>query len=507
MSHRKIYQNTIAQILGKLATAIISIFLIKILTNYLDVAGYGLYSKVYNYLSIFAVIADLGLYTITVREIAEQKENEKKIESILWNVLTLRTIMGIIIIILSSSLAFFLPGYDSLMARIGILVTGVFTLFGLINSSIMSYLQATLQTEKSAIANTGGKLLTLWLIVLFATTIAPIESSTEITRYTLVMIAWLLWNIAMTTYTYSYARKLVQIRFHYDTAYIREIIQKSLPYWIALFLNVIFFKVDVLILSFMESREVADISIALYSVPMKIVEVGMMYGTIFLNSLLPELTTNLKKNDQVENPEYLNILDWKMTQSVDLIEKWYKILLFFWVGISAFLYSFPKEILTIISSEKYISTTSMWYSSVDALMIVSWIFTLYFLSSLATYIMIARSDEKKMIYINLFIALCNIGGNILLIPYYSFYGAAIATLVSQVFLLILTSWQVKSIIAWKKLSIFSCYIILLAILCIIMSNFLTWGIANILILGCTIFSIVYWGWIIYYIKYINNKSI
>jgi O-antigen/teichoic acid export membrane protein len=70
MPTKKIYTNTIAQIVSKILTAIISIAMIKILTNYLDLEHYGLYSKLYNYLSIFAVIADLGLYTITVRELS-----------------------------------------------------------------------------------------------------------------------------------------------------------------------------------------------------------------------------------------------------------------------------------------------------------------------------------------------------------------------------------------------------------------------------------------------------
>jgi len=91
MATKKVYSNTLAQIAGKVATALISIFLIKILTNYLDVAGYGLYSKVYNYLSIFSVIADLGLYTITVREISEHKNDHEKVQSIVGNILTLRT--------------------------------------------------------------------------------------------------------------------------------------------------------------------------------------------------------------------------------------------------------------------------------------------------------------------------------------------------------------------------------------------------------------------------------
>ena len=38
MATKQVYSNTLAQIAGKVATALISIFLIKILTNYLDLA-------------------------------------------------------------------------------------------------------------------------------------------------------------------------------------------------------------------------------------------------------------------------------------------------------------------------------------------------------------------------------------------------------------------------------------------------------------------------------------
>ena len=82
--------------------------MIKVLTNYLDIAGYGLYSKIYNYLSIFAVIADLGLYTITVRELTKHEDDQKMVEKISSNVLTLRTVSGILILGLSLAIAPFL---------------------------------------------------------------------------------------------------------------------------------------------------------------------------------------------------------------------------------------------------------------------------------------------------------------------------------------------------------------------------------------------------------------
>lgn len=113
MENKKIYTNTIAQIGGKVVTALISIFLIKIISNYLDIAGYGLYSKLYNYLSIFAVLADFGLYTISVREMSKNIDNPQEMEKISGNILSLRTISGFLIIFLSLFIAIFLDGYNS----------------------------------------------------------------------------------------------------------------------------------------------------------------------------------------------------------------------------------------------------------------------------------------------------------------------------------------------------------------------------------------------------------
>lgn len=108
MPTKKIYTNTLAQIAGKVATGLISIFLIKIVSDYLGTSGYGVYSKIYNYLSIFAVLADLGLYTISVREMSQAQDNPKKLEKISGNILSLRTISGLIIIGISLISALFI---------------------------------------------------------------------------------------------------------------------------------------------------------------------------------------------------------------------------------------------------------------------------------------------------------------------------------------------------------------------------------------------------------------
>jgi len=103
--YKKIASNTISQIFSKAWTAIIAIFLISVLTNYLTVELYWLYSKVYNYVWIFVFLADLWLYAITIREITNNKE---KSAFIVWNVMSLRLILWVFILVLAVLIDFLL---------------------------------------------------------------------------------------------------------------------------------------------------------------------------------------------------------------------------------------------------------------------------------------------------------------------------------------------------------------------------------------------------------------
>lgn len=93
----------------------------------------------------------------------------------------------------------------------------------------------------------------------------------------------------------------------------------------------------------MSPRETADTIVALYALPMKIVEVGMMYGTIFLNSLLPVLTTLIEKKD---------------TKKYQKIVRHALILLGAGGAIGALILTFfADSILLLISSREYIDTS------------------------------------------------------------------------------------------------------------------------------------------------------
>ena len=430
---KKIASNTIAQVLSKVLTAIISIFLISILTNYFSVEIYGLYSKIYNYIWIFVFLADLWLYAIAIREITANKSDSAKI---VWNIMTLRLILGILILFLAVFIAYFIPGYNSLLALISIAIASIFTIFQLLNSSILALMQANMKIEFGAFSIVLSKLLNLGLIAfvayfLFEWMGQAIDTQWYYTPFIAIMWAWVIAVICNTLLNFWYARKIVKFWFDYDWEYIKHIFKISLPYGIALFLSIVYFKVDIILLSIIEWPVQWDLSIALYSLPMKIVEVLMVVWGFYMTSLLPSLTDYFQKKDE-GRWDHLISLSFKFLFS--------SAILIFVLGVL-----FRDYMIRIIANDDYLLTSHMFNSS-DAFLVVLSVIVFYFISLVFIYSLVASNNQGKLLKINIIVTIFNILWNIILIPKYRFMGAGIITLLSQILLMFLGYFYTRKLI-------------------------------------------------------------
>lgn len=446
---KKIASNTFSQILSKVVTAIIAIFLISILTNYLSVEMYWLYSKIYNYTWIFVFLADLGLYAISIREISNNKENSSKI---VWNVMTLRLILWIIILVFSTLLAFFLPWYNSSLAILSIIIASLFTILQLLNSSILALMQANMKIEFSAISLIIAKIVNVLLIAIIAYFLYPkefIQNSDYFSPFLFIIWAGVISVFVNTILNYFYAKKITSIKFEFDYEYIKHLFKISLPYWVALFLSVVYFKIDIILLSLIEWPELWDLSIALYSLPMKIVEVLMVIWWFYMTSLLPSLSSGFKESDE---KKLINLTD----ISFRILFAFASILFVWWV-------LFRDYIIRIIANEEYITTTHI-YNSSDAFLIVFFVILFYFLSLVFIYVLVAAEKQSKLLKINIFITIFNIVWNILLIPKYSFMWAWFTTLLSQILLFIFWYYHTKKLIDFKFPIFFIVRVILVSII-------------------------------------------
>ena len=494
---KKIASNTISQIFSKVITAIIAIFLISLLTNYLTLELYWLYSKIYNYIWIFVFLADLWLYAITIREISNNKKDSSKI---VWNVMTLRLFFWIIILFLATGIAYFLPGYNSDLALVSIIIASVFTIFQLLNSSILALMQADMRIEFSAFSLIIAKLINLLLVWIIAYFIYPkelIENSNYFTPFLYIMAAGVVSVITNTILNYWYARKIVKFWFDFDFEYIKHLFKISLPYWLALFLSVVYFKIDIIILSLMEWPKLWDLSIALYSLPMKIVEVLMVVWWFYMTSLLPSLTKSFKE----KNLEALDKLTWisfKILFSVSIL------IFTLWV-------LFRDSLIEIIANKNYLETTHMFNSS-DAFLVVFAVIVFNFLSLVFIYSLIASENQSKLLKINIVVTIFNIIWNILLIPKYSFMWAWVITLISQIMLTLMWYYYTRNLIRFHLPFLFILknifiWVIIFLIWYFILNNYSVWLYFDFLVYGWILFSIY---WIILYLElkkfHITKKS-
>lgn len=490
---KKIATNTFSQIMSKASTALISIFLLSILTNYLSVELFWLYNKVYNYLWIFSFLADLWLYTITIREITNNPNDSEKI---LGNVMSLRLILGIGIIILSLFVWFFLPWYNSTLSLFSIFIVSIFTLFWLMNSSLLALMQANMKVEFNFISTTFWKIINLISIILIAFFFFPKTNTLSFDiPFLCIMGAWLLWIVINTIMNYKYASKICRIRFLFDREYMLHIFKISLPYGLALFLSVVYFKVDVILLSLLEPREQADVSIALYSLPMKIIEVLMIVVGFYLNSILPSLSSFFNKNQQ-EKAKKLLAFSSEFLFSLGLI--------IFTLGILL-----RDTIILLVANKDYLSSVHQ-YTSSDAFLIVLLVVLFYFISSVFNYIFIASNHQSRLLKINTIVSIFNIIWNIILIPKLSFIGSWIITACSQIILLVLWYYYTRDIIRFKinYKTIFTS--IIFALFVFFMGLYLKWLseislFLDLIVRGGGLF-LIYFLWV-YFFSYHKKKKV
>jgi len=89
---QKIAYNAFFSAGARVVEVALAFLIMKLVIGYLGEGGFGDYIIVVTFIYIFSVLADLGLYSIVVREIPREGADEKKIVN---NAFTLRLTAGV----------------------------------------------------------------------------------------------------------------------------------------------------------------------------------------------------------------------------------------------------------------------------------------------------------------------------------------------------------------------------------------------------------------------------
>jgi O-antigen/teichoic acid export membrane protein len=430
MIAKKILANTLVQFLGRVLTALLAVISVKLITVSLGVSGYGTYATIYEFVGLFAIIGDFGLYTITIREMAEVSEGDcKSLEKIYANSLSIRAIFTFLVILLVSIGAFFVPAYQGTIIPTGVIICGVAVFFNLFNSIVTSILQYKLKMIYATFSLLIGKIVSVFLIYFFSVS----NFSNDSFLYSAIF-AGVVGHFIMLCFSLYYVSKIIPIRLELDLDYFKKIIKKSLPYGLALIFSTIYFKIDVTLLSLLTNSK----EVGYYAVALRIIEVLAVLPLFFLNSLLGTLTKAVK-------------------ESLDKVKKIfaYACLFFVIISVPIFLgfYFYSSELILLLSDNSFLATKNMAGSDTVLIFLASGLI-LSFFSSLASFTLVAFHRQFWVMLINFSGALFNVIANYYLIPVYGFMGASYTTIVSELFILILAVFFIfklfKPQIFWKK---------------------------------------------------------
>jgi len=409
---RRVLSNTLIQIFGKALTALMSVAIVKIITSYLGVEGYGAYTTVYEFLAFFSIAIDLGLFTIGVREMSK---DETKIPLILGNILSIRTILGVLILGGSILTAFLIPAYQGTFIPLGVAIATITTFLNIINGTLTTVLQVHLKMESSVYALVIGKIISLiymvWVILI------SFKDNSEAGFYQL-LIAGIIGNAVMLLITYFATRKYTTIHFRFDWIFWREVVGKSLPYGIALILNTIYFRLDVILLSLMKD----NMEVGIYGVALRMLEVLMIVPIFFMNAVLPIMTRFLREKNE------------------KLITLWqYSFDFLFAIGLPILVGTnlLARPIVKLISSEEFLSRpeAGFWGSDV-ALQILMFALLLIFLNTLFSFTLVALEKQAKLLWINLGCVFFKLAVSLAIIPSFGFRGAAVSSVLAEFFILV-----------------------------------------------------------------------
>lgn len=417
---KKILGNTMAQIAGRAVMAAVSVVILKAASNYLGVSGYGMYTAVYEYLAFFGIMADLGLFTISVREMGKGLRTR---EFIAGNILGIRMLLALTMLSLAVISVFLIPKYQGTYIPMGVAIASISVYLAILHGTISSVLQVEHKMQWSTLGLVGGKVISMaWMLAVIYYFFAGDPSQESFNQ---LMLAGIAGNLFAFLFTAYFALKLTRVRPRFDREYWIEIFKTSAPYGAALVFNMIYFKIASIMLLFMRGPE----EVGLYGIPMRILEILSVIPVYFMNSVLPVLSRYIQEKSALVGRTIQLSFDFLFMSALPLV-----------VGV--FIFAYP--IVFLISSPEFLSRLDEgFYGSDIALKILTISMALGYINSLFIYTLIAIGKQSALLWINGAAAFLSIFINFLVIPDYGFRGTAVSSIVIEIFILVSTYWFAK----------------------------------------------------------------
>lgn len=454
--NKKLALNGIIQILGKFVMIGIGFVSIRILTTFLGVDGFGAYITITNYLIIASVLAEFGFNALLTTEIAGK--DEKQVSHIVNNLFTFRLVMAVFVIgILASTTVWLIPSYTTEVKTL-VALGAIGTIGASLSQVLVGVFQTKLRTDKITIGDFLAR-ITLMLGVLALAFLGQVNLFWVMFWYSAA-------GIVQATFMIISTYKYYPLKFNIDWQYWKRVFKKALPLFVIITFNLIYYRIDTVMLSVMKDQT----AVGLYGASYKILEILIAIPGMFMGILLP-LFAKYYIQDK--------------TRFQHIFQQAYNILVTIAIPLAVAGILLSNKILNLIAGQDFMPATS----TLQVLFIgIGFIF----LGNLMGHILIGASLQNKSMYIAIIGAVFNVALNLYLIPIYSYLGAAIATAITEGLVLLSYIYLVKKHIQYFPKFQFIHLIAILATSLMGLTIYFSsnWNIFVQTLLACLVFGIV-----------------
>ncbi|AKB33654.1 hypothetical protein MSSIH_2964 [Methanosarcina siciliae HI350] len=429
-----IAENTAFLFAGKLSSKVISLFTVILIARYLGETEYGKYSFVFAFISFFTIISELGILQILLREISRSPEVAGKM---IGNAIIIKIILSILALILAvfSINIMGYPGETIKAVQLAslILMVDVFNTYGVIY-------EANLKMKYSVFFFLVSHILMLGFIVLITYFDLGLN---------LIILATVAGSAIQNILTFLFSTQYVKVKFDIDLQICKKLIRDSLPLALSSVFTIIYYRIDMVMLSMM----VGDAAVGVYSAAYRVSETFIFIPSILMTSLFPLMSKYYGSSNETLSFSYEKSIKYLFSLALPM-------------AVGATILS-DKIVLTIYGEE--------FKESIIAFQILIWATAIIFINYAAGSLYVSTNQQRFVMFYTGAGAVLNIVLNYIFIPKYSYTGASAATVLTELSILMLTSYWLPSFIPKKRLI---CNNLPAIIATIIMSIFLLNGFKN-----------------------------
>jgi len=389
---QKIAYNAFFSAGARVIETALAFVIMMLVVRYLGLSGFGDYIIVITFVYIFSVFADLGLYSIVVREISREGANEKKIIN---NAFTLRFTAGIFVFSLAYFASLLFPYSNNVQFGIAIAAFGFWMLSN--TQVLMGLFQKHLAMDKIAIAEIAGRLVQLFLVWLFI-----------IYDFGFLYIILAIFFSALVNFIFvtRFASKYVKIKLEFNFGFWKKLLIQSYPLAISAILVLIYFKLDTIFLSVMKTSE----AVGIYGLSYKILENLIFFPAMIVGLTMPIMSKYIFTN---------------RNKFKSVVQRTLNFLIIAFVPIAFGVIMTSDKIIGLFDDSKEFCDSPM----VLNILIIALGFI--FLGALFSNILIAANRQNRLAQIYFVGMIFNVITNIIFIPEYSYFGAAATTVATE----------------------------------------------------------------------------